>query len=64
VDLAEQLITLGLVDEFYFFILPVIVGEGRRLMEGTGLPEKLKLKLVESKTFDSGAVVLHYVKGS
>lgn len=64
VDLAEQLITLGLVDEFYFFILSVIVGAGRRLMEGTGLPEKLKLKLVESKTFDSGAVVLHYLKGS
>ena len=64
VDLAEQLIALGLVDEFYFFILPIIVGEGRRLLEGTGLPAKLNLKLAESKIFRSGAVALHYLKQS
>ena len=62
IDLAEQLIALGLVDEFYFFILPVIVGEGRRLMEGAGLSERLKLKLIESKVFTSGALALHYLK--
>ena len=62
VDLAGQLIALGLVDEFYFVIFPVIVGKGRRLMEGTGLPEKLNLKLVESKTFHSGAVAFHYLR--
>ena len=62
VDLAEQLIALGLVDEFYFVILPVIVGEGRRLLGGTSLPAKLNLKLIESKTFTSGAVALHYMK--
>jgi dihydrofolate reductase len=62
VDLAEQLIALGLVDEFYFVILPYVVGEGRRLLGGTSLPEKLKLKLAGSKTFESGAVALHYLK--
>jgi dihydrofolate reductase len=62
VDLAEQLIALGLVDEFYFVIFPVIVGEGRRLLEGTGLPDKLNLKLAGSKTFESGGVALHYLK--
>jgi dihydrofolate reductase len=62
VDLAEQLMALGLVDEFYFFILPMIVGKGRRLLEGTSLPEKLNLKLAGSKTFGSGALALHYLK--
>jgi dihydrofolate reductase len=64
VDLAEQLMALGLVDEFYFFLLPVIVGEGRRLLAGTGLRERLNLKLVGSKTFESGGMALHYLKQS
>ena len=64
VDLAEQLIALGVVDEFYFVILPIVVGTGRRLLGGTGLAERLKLKLVGSKIFKSGAVALHYLKGS
>ena len=62
VSLPAQLIALGLVDEFYFVILPVLVGKGRRLFEDTGLPEKLNLKLVESKTFKSGGVLIHYLK--
>ncbi|MCS3798511.1 dihydrofolate reductase family protein [Niastella sp. OAS944] len=62
VELPEQLIELGLVDEFYFVVQPLIVGEGRRLMNGTSLQEKLQLRLVESKTFKSGCVALHYVK--
>jgi dihydrofolate reductase len=62
VALPTQLIALGLVDEFIFVVQPIIVGEGRRLMEGISLPEKLRLKLVESKTFKSGSIVLHYLK--
>jgi dihydrofolate reductase len=62
VSLPEQLIALGLVDEFYFVVCPVIAGEGRRLFEDTSLPEKLNLKLVESKVFKSGCVALHYLK--
>ncbi len=62
VDIPSQLIQLGLVDEYRFVIGPVIAGEGRRLLDGVSLPEKLKLKLVESKIFKSGCVALHYVK--
>ena len=62
VDVPSQLIELGLVDEYRFVIGPVIAGEGRRLMEGVSLPEKLQLKLVESKIFESGSVALRYVK--
>ena len=62
VAIPSQLIELGLVDEFRFVVVPVIAGEGRRLMEGVNLPEKLRLKLVESKTFQSGCVALRYLK--
>lgn len=62
VDIPSQLIALGLVDEYRFVITPAIVGQGRRLMEGISLPEKLQLKLVESKSFPSGCVALRYLK--
>ncbi|MGB9119538.1 MAG: dihydrofolate reductase family protein [Candidatus Angelobacter sp.] len=62
VDIPSQLIELGLVDEFRIVIGPVIAGEGRRLMEGVSLPEKLQLKLVEPKIFKSGCVALRYLK--
>ena len=62
VNLAAQLAELGLIDEYHFVVLPIVVGEGRRLFEGINLQEKLQLKLVESTVFKSGAVVLKYVK--
>jgi dihydrofolate reductase len=61
-DIPSQLIQLGLVDEYHIVVHPVIAGEGRRLLEGISLQEKLQLKLVESKTFKSGTVALHYLK--
>ncbi len=62
VSLPAQLIALGLVDEFHFVVHPVIVGEGRRLLEDTKLQKNLNLKLVESKIFKSGCVALQYLK--
>jgi dihydrofolate reductase len=62
VSIPSQLIELGLVDEYRFVVLPIIAGEGRRLFEGISLPEKLQLKLIESKIFKSGPVALHYMK--
>jgi dihydrofolate reductase len=62
VDIPSQLMQLGLVDEFRFVVGPTVAGEGRRLLEGVSLPEKLQLKLVESKFFESGCVALRYLK--
>jgi dihydrofolate reductase len=62
VDIPSQLIELGLVDEYRFMVSPIIAGEGRRLLEGVSLPERLQLKLVESKNFKSGCVALRYLK--
>ena len=60
VDIPSQLIQLGLVDEYYFVIQPLVVGEGRRLLERATLQERLQL--VESKFFASGCVALRYRK--
>ena len=62
VSFPSQLIELGLVDEYRLVVSPIVAGEGRRLLEGVSLPEKLQLKLVESKIFKSGCVALRYLK--
>lgn len=60
VSLPSQLMALGLVDEFLFVVHPIIAGEGKRLMEGISLQEKLRLELVDSTAFKSGCVALRY----
>lgn len=62
VDIPAQLTELGLVDEYRIVIQPIVAGAGRRLMDRVNLPEKLRLKLVESKTLKSGCVALRYLK--
>ena len=61
VDIPSQLIELGLVDEYRFVVGPIVAGDGRRLLEGMSLRERLQLKLVESKIFESGCVALRYL---
>jgi dihydrofolate reductase len=61
VSIPSQLIELGLVDEYRFVIQPILAGDGRRLLEGVSL-QRLQLKLVETKIFESGCVALRYVK--
>jgi dihydrofolate reductase len=60
VDIPTQLIQLGLVDEYYFVIQPLLVGEGRRLFENITLQEKLQF--VESRMLNSGSIALRYAK--
>lgn len=61
VDIPTQLMELGLVDEFHFVIQPILVGEGRRLLDHAMLQQKLQL--MDSRIFKSGGVALRYVKG-
>ncbi|WP_431969491.1 dihydrofolate reductase family protein [Nocardia sp. bgisy134] len=58
IDLVHQLIDAGLVDEYRLFVYPVVLGRGARLFaEGAKIPA---LRLVESKPFRSGVVLLRY----
>jgi len=62
VDIPSQLMELGLVDEYRFVVAPILAGAGRRLLEEVSLPEKFRLRLVESKIFKSGCIALRYLK--
>lgn len=57
-DLTATLMRHGLVDEYQFGINPVILGEGVPFIKH-GIP-KQDLKLVYSRVFPSGLVVLYY----
>ena len=54
----SSLIKENLIDEYYLFINPVAIGNGRTIFKD--LKEIRKLYLVESIAFDSGTVLLHY----
>jgi dihydrofolate reductase len=56
-ELTHTLIQGGLVDELRFLVFPVAVGSGGRIFETF---EKTALKLLETKTFETGVVALHY----
>jgi dihydrofolate reductase len=62
VDIPSQLTELGLVDEYRVVVLPIMAGKGGRLFEGVKIPDGQRLKLVESKIFESGCVALRYLK--
>lgn len=62
IDLPSQLVALGLVDEYYFLVHPVLGGQGRRLLDGASLPGQVNLKLADCKVFKSGSIAQHYVK--
>lgn len=63
VSVPSQLIELGVVDEFHLVVQPILAGEGRRLLADVSLPERLQVRLIESKIFKSGCVALRYRKG-
>jgi dihydrofolate reductase len=61
-SIASQLSEHGLIDEYRFVVHPVIAGKGSRLFETVKLRDRLLLDFIGSKTFQSGAVALHYRK--
>jgi dihydrofolate reductase len=59
IRLIQTFMKLKLIDEYWLLVHPVIWGAGRRLFDG--VDDRLELKLVDSQTFKSGVVVLHYM---
>ena len=53
-ELDRTLMEHGLVDQFHFWVFPVLAGGGQRLIEGI---DTTHLKLVDTSVFSSGIVV-------
>jgi dihydrofolate reductase len=56
--LASSLIELGLIDEFRLFVSPVVLGAGTPYFPA--LEERIKLELLETRTFDSRVLYVRY----
>jgi len=57
-ELAARAIAAGLVDEYQLFLVPVLVGGGKRALPNNRL--RLNLELVVERRFRNGTVYLHY----
>jgi dihydrofolate reductase len=57
-SLIIQLMKLNLIDEFQLCIHPVVEGSGLPLFEN--INDRTILKLIKTKTFSGGAVILYY----
>lgn len=58
--LTHTMLKAGLVDELRILVYPFTFGQGPYIFEHMGINP---LKLLDTKTFDSGTVALHYQPG-
>jgi dihydrofolate reductase len=56
-DLGGAFLAKGLVDEIWLYVHPVVIGEGRPLFAPGS---HVDLRLVETRTFGNGVVLLRY----
>jgi dihydrofolate reductase len=57
-SIVAQLAPQGLIDEYQFVVVPVVLGRGRTLFEGVA--QQLSLRLKSTRAFSNGNVVLCY----
>jgi len=53
-----QSLNLGLLDELQIVVHPIVVGSGMQLF--TDVQKRVELKLLHTRTFECGAVLMHY----
>lgn len=57
-SIISQLLELDLIDELQICVQPIILGSGLTLFKN--ISERKNLKLIKTKPFGSGAIVLYY----
>ena len=57
-NLLSTLMQMDLIDEHRIMVNPVVLGSGNPLFKG--IKDKLSLKLLKTRTFSSGNVLLYY----
>jgi dihydrofolate reductase len=57
-NVAAAFMGYDLIDEYRLYVHPVLIGRGKRLFEPSDA--KVDLRLAETRSFDSGVVLLRY----
>ena len=57
-SIVAQLARHGLIDEYLFAVSPVLLGDGRMMLNG--MTASARLRLLEARPFGSGVVLLRY----
>jgi dihydrofolate reductase len=57
-DLGAEFARHDLIDEYRLYVHPVVIGRGRPMLRPSDA--KVRLRLIETRTFGNGVVMLHY----
>ncbi len=56
-SIVQQLTRLGLIDEYCFVLVPIVLGAGKSFFKDV---QQTDLELIEARSFENGLVVLRY----
>jgi dihydrofolate reductase len=56
--LAASFMQLDLIDEYWLYVYPILLGGSKPMFPD--LPDRLNLRLLETRAFNRGAVLLRY----
>lgn len=60
-SIMSEFVQRSLIDEYRIMVNPIILGDGTPLFKG--IKDRIKLKLVKTRTFRNGNVLLYYQPG-
>lgn len=57
-SIVAQMASQGLIDEYQIIVNPIVLGEGKSMFDG--IKDRFALKLIKTRTFGNGNVLLCY----